>query len=532
MTRLLRFWPWAALALMAACILAMNIWCVPAHDELSYAFLGQSTPMVGEVERVHSLGDIVRQQYHDYTRPSGNGRVWTHGTVALFAGFRLYTLFDVANTAMWFLLVWLVLREGGVRRMTARTFFLGACVVWWFLWYAETCSMNAAFAVNYLWTACATVAMMALWRRANAWWWVPVAFFYGWSQETFALPMLAGLAGGALLRSVAGRRIAVTPQHAVAWALMLAGACFLCFGPAALGRAGEAADGELSTLLVGAVRSNVGLLLLGAPVLLLGALGWEVWRNRRGLWPMVLRAPEWWCALVAAWGLFCLLGYQGVVRLSMMLLLAALVIVLRERAAFRRPFPWKVCAGVAMVWLLVATAWQIVLGENGYRMLRHYRADPQGITFYAALPTGPLHYTVSHGTYNRWHRMLFRREYGHAHNPTFLTPWLHDTLYRDPPRFFAEARALADGLYVAPRAPKAVVMRGHAEPSAAQRATLARHFATVDAPPADWRRFLPGRLRVMFPAEDFHLAAPNDTFRLIAADGRPYTLFLPPKQHP
>lgn len=505
MKRLCRFWPWVALVLMAVCLLAMNLWCIPAHDELSYAFQGQSTPFTGEVERVNALGDIVHQQYQDYLHGT-NGRVFVHGVVALFAGFRLYALFDVVNMAMWFLLVWLVLREGGVRRMTVRTFFLGACVVWWFLWYAETCCMNAAFAVNYLWTACATVVMMALWRRSNAWWWVPLAFFYGWSQETFALPMLAGLAGGALLRSVAERRLALTPQQAVAWVLMLAGACFLCLGPAALNRAGEAVDGGLPTLLAGVARVNVGLLLLGA--------------------------PEWWSALAAAYGFFCLLGHQGVVRLATMFLLAALVLVFRERAAFHLPRPLSLCAvAVVLLWMIAATVWQIVLGENDLRMLRIYRADPQGITAYASLPTGPFYYSVWTGVYNRWHRMFFRREYGHTHDPTFLTPWLYDTLYKNPPRFFAEAKELdVGGLYVAPRAPKAVVARGHAAPTVAQRDALARHFATVDAPPTDWRRFLPGRLRAMFPDEDFLLSAPSDVSHFVAADGQIYTLFVPPKK--
>ena len=79
-----RLWPWLALAVMAVCVLACNVFCVPAHDELSYAFAGQCTPLEGDCPRVSSLGDIVRQQWGDYLRGT-NGRVFVHGVVAAFA---------------------------------------------------------------------------------------------------------------------------------------------------------------------------------------------------------------------------------------------------------------------------------------------------------------------------------------------------------------------------------------------------------------------------------------------------------------
>lgn len=526
MRRLSCLWPWAALALMAACVLTMNLFCIPAHDELSYAFAGQSTPFVGEVERVSSLWDIARQQYADYFK--ANGRVWVHGVVALFAGFRLYVLFDVFNTVMWFLLVWLVLREGKVPLRNAGTFCLGAAVVWWCLWYPETCSMNAAFAVNYLWTACATVCMMMLWRRLTHGWMVPIAFFFGWSQEVFALPTIAALAGGVLLRSLAERRLAVTVRQAVAWVLMVAGACFLCLGPAAMGRAGETLSNGVGALLLAALRGNFGLARLLWPMALLAVLLWIAWRRRKALWPMVMRAPEWWCFLVASYGLFCLISSNGLVRLSMPLLLAALVLALRERSALRiGAFPRRCLVVGTLAWMAVAAIWQIVLGSNDLRMLRRYKADPQGVTSFAAIPTGPLHLTVYRGSYNHWHRMLFRREVGHAKDPIFLTPWLHDTLYKAPERFFEEARELGEpGFFVAPRAPRAVVARGHMVPTPKQQAALEAYFASLDERPKGWARFLPGRLRAMFPVEDFYLAAPSEVTHFTAADGKPYTLVL------
>ena len=524
-----RLWPWLALAAMAVCVLACNVFCVPAHDELSYAFAGQCTPLEGDCPRVSSLGDIVRQQWGDYLRGT-NGRVFVHGVVAAFAGFRLYGLFDVCNTAMWFFLTWLILREGRARIRDARGFLLGAAVVWWFLWYAETCSMNAAFAVNYLWTAAATVCMMALWRRLT-WWSAPLAFFYGWSQEAFALPMVAALAGGALLRSVAERRLAVTVWQAVAWVLMVAGAACLCLGPAAGARAAETLGVGAGGVVLDAARGWAGLALCVWPMVLLLGVAWVVWANRRALWPMALRAPEWWCYLLAAAGLFSLACGNGCIRLGMPLLLAALVLAVRERAVFGwvGPRMRKAFVVAAIAWMVCVAGWQVVLGLNNLRMLRLLRQDPQCVTAFAALPTGPFHYAAYHGAYNRFHWMCFRREFGLTRAPIVLSPWLYATLYQRPEAFFAAAEEVRPGIFVAARAPRLAVIRGDAPPEA-QCAEAQACLAAAVSGPRGWRRFVPGRFQVMFPAEDFHLFVPHDRATIVAADGHAYTLLTAPKR--
>ena len=525
-------WPLLALAAMVACVWVCNLFCIPAHDELSYAFAGQHTPLAGECPRITTLWDIVRQQWGDYLQGT-NGRVFVHGVVAAFAGFRLYWLFDVCNTAMWFLLVWLVLREGGIRVRTVRGLVVGAAVVWWFLWYAETCSMNAAFAVNYLWTAVATVCMMMLWRRMTSWWMVPIAFFYGWSQEAFALPMVAALAGSVVIRSLTERRIAVSAKQALAWGLMVAGAAFLCLGPAAGARAGETLGAGIGGMLVAAAKGWAGLALCVWPAVLAFGVMWVAWRNRRGLWAMVLRAPEWWCYLVAAAGLFSLSCGNGCIRLGMPLALAGVIVALRERRAFGTLGPrmrWGFVA-MALAWMLCVTGWQTVLGLNNLRMLRVYRHDPQGVTVFAALPTGPFHYATCHGTYNKFHWMLFRRKSGLAHDPIALTPWLYATLYHAPADFFAMAREVRPGIFVAPRAPRLAVLRGERPPEAL--CTAAQAWLAASSPQASgWRRFVPGRFRVMFPPEDFQLYIPGNHATITAADGQAYTLVTAPKPKP
>ena len=186
---------------------------------------------------------------------------------------------------------------------------------------------------------------------------------------------------------------------------------------------------------------------------------------------------------------------------------------------------------MALAWMLCVTGWQTVLGLNNLRMLRVYRHDPQGVTVFAALPTGPFHYATCHGTYNKFHWMLFRRESGLAHDPIALTPWLYATLYHAPADFFAMAREVRPGIFVAPRAPRLAVLRGERPPEAL--CTAAQAWLAASSPQASgWRRFVPGRFRVMFPPEDFQLYIPGNHATITAADGQAYTLVTAPKPKP
>ena len=126
-------------------------------------------------------------------------------------------------------------------------------------------------------------------------------------------------------------------------------------------------------------------------------------------------------------------------------------------------------------------------------------------------------------------RITFRLDAGREEGPIVLTPWLYATLYRAPPAFFAEAHELGGtGLFVAPRAPRLVVMRGRAPLSPEQETTLLDYAAKAFPAPTGWRRFLPGRFGVVFPEEDRYLGLPEDRVVIVAADGRSYTLIAPP----
>ncbi len=518
---------WFLIVIMGVCVFLLNYYSVPGHDEMSYAFWGQHTPMVGDVNRVSSLMDVVRQQYGDYMTAGGNGRVLTHGLVALVAGFRLYTFFDVVNTFVWFLFVWLILREGHIQIKNIGTYLMGSIVVWWFLWYGETCSLNAAFAVNYLWIACMTIIMMRVWRALNSWWIVPLFLVYGWTSEAFVLPMIAALAADAVTRCFVEKRIVFNRKQVCAWGLTVVGACFLCLGPASQVRS----DGTLAgNIIMSAIKANLGLILLGAPFILFLGILTVLWMRRKTLFKAILESLEWWLFLGASFGLYCLVSANGVVRLAMPMLLAGVIILFREHAIFKIKRRLGIAFSILCVsWMLGATVLQAHIGGDVCKMLDCYRKDEQGITFRNVIPTGPFYYSASTLVYNDWHAHLFRREFGHQRNPVVLTRWLYESLYLEPTRFFESSRELEkSGLYVSMHCPKAVVACGHGVLTEEQKQQLEDYYESLQPSVTGWRRFLPGRLKVMFPAEDFFLnIVKEDKFCFVARDGNPYTLYLP-----
>ncbi len=534
MQRILRYWPWGALALMACGILLMNVYCVPAFDELMYAFEGIRTPMNADVPspRVASLMDIVRQQMADYHHPGANGRVWIHSVVACFAAFKLYLLFDILNTAMWFVLVWLVLREGRLPlRADGKTFLYGTVALWWLLWMAETCCCNAAFAVNYLWVATATVAVMMLWRRLTHWWMLPLFFFYGWSQEGFVLPMLAALAGSTVVRSLVERRCRLTFRQGLAWLLMLGGACFLCFAPSTRGRAGQQIDfGDIGAFIASSLHAQATIFLFLGSLFLAGGLGWVLWRKRGQLHELAMAHLEWWLFLLAAYALFSLLAGQGVMglRIAMPALLAGCILLFRHAQYFVFPKAWSVSLlALGMAWFMGGVALQVSAGAEVMQMLRLYREHPSGVT---TLPPAHLWvwaYSSYRSSVNSQDRMCWRREFGHPAHMIVLAPWLYENLFLAPQNFFTEAEELeACGLFVVKDFPMIVVKPGDNVLTPRQYACLKAYSdARKSLPFVGYKRYFPGRFRVMFPEEDSMMAIPKTGQTFKAANGERYTIF-------
>ncbi len=522
--RMGRDWPLvAALAMMVACVLAMNLFCLPAQDEIAYAFGGMGVEHRG-IARAETLGEVICQQCRDYVSAGGNGRVWLHGIVTLLSAFRLNVLGDVLNTVAWFVLVWLVLREGMGRPPSLRGYLLGGAVLWWLLWYAEVCSMNLAYTVNYLWMACATVCMMALWRQWRSWWLAPIAFLFGWSQETFVLPFLAATLGVFAVRSVLERRFAWSLRQCLVWGMMAAGACCLCFGPAASARAGRLlGDTFVSHVLRG--QASVALYPWIAAV----AVALVVLLFRRETWRAFLADAEWWFFTFAGYGLYSLAQEEGSMHMLYAPLLGGVVLLVRRALRTGGGNYRRFACGLVVVtlgWMAGAAMTQVWIGWDVMRMLRTYRHDPQGITWRPARNVFPFLFAVDVGPNSAENYDRFRLLCGGQAPMTLLPPWLYHTLYRNPTAFFSLPDTQWDGGgWRNTRLPglRIVSMPAESLPSVTNP-------TATPTPSTGWRSpqtraWLPGRFQgKLFPDDDYFVNLPNLPLTFVAADGSAYAI--------
>lgn len=532
--------PFPIAAIMGLCIFLTELFCLPANDEVMYAYGGMTQGCEWmkeestwkEYSRVSSVADIVHQQYVDYTSGS-NGRIWLHTVVATLSGFGFYWLFDLLSMAAWLLLAWLLLREGGIRGRTPWNYLCVLSLAWWFLWYAEPCLMNAAFAVNYLWMACMTIGMMALWRRFKAsWWLLPIAFIFGWSQETFSAPMVAALLGGATVRSLTTKRVAITRIQGVALILMVVGLLFMLRGSTVRGT-GTSPLGWIEGGIQGVWWVSVSSLFTIWPFIAMLLVAWIVWVSRKSLWTLISRSPEWWCYLCAAGAVACMT--MGSLKATSMRFLysamvAAMVLILRERHCFKKPPRWMFGCGIAVTvaWMVVAMVIQIRIGLQDKEMLRLYRESMDGVTKESSIAVGPMvssTYTICHSALGFWEFV-----YDKEHEPILLSPFLYDELYKGSwERFVASAQEIApgSGLYAPPNTRQIVVARGNFVASDEQQHILEAYFKG-NCYPTGIRGLFAAHINRAFPSDDACLSLPTPRLCLTIADGTTVTLLSIP----
>ena len=512
------------LALIVAGVFALNYWCVPAHDELAYAFQGECTPILGEAHHVGCMKDIVDIQLADY-RHGPNGRIFLHSVVCCFSGWELYTLFDVVNTMMWFLLVWLVLHEGGVKVDSARKFVLGAVLCFCFIWNAETCSQNAAFAVNYLWSAVLTILFVRLWRRKASWWTVPLSFVYGWWMEVFSMPMIAALGSCFLVETFRRHRFPWTCCRFANLVALGVGGLGCCGSHLVSGRAEGTSGLGLVGYAVAVIKAQLGLVLSFWPIALLVLLVFVLWRRRKTLVALYDESPEWWMYLFYSLGVCVVLGQEGI-RMACPLSVCGVILLLQNRAhlsRFRRAL--MPLATLTLAVLCVCVYMQREIGEAVLNMEHVYAQDSQGVTYRPAFSTGPLKNSIGLTILTRWHRGLFRHKFKKDVELTVLSPYLYHTLYLEPARFFKEAKQVGDNLFVSSQERRYVVQRGGASLTDVEQDQVERYLNVGDTR-AGWQRFLPGRLAAMFMSSDYYVGGAGDVLRFRAKDGHVYTVHI------
>jgi len=384
-------------------VLLINVHCLPMHDEIAYAFAGETTPMTGEVLRTDSASLFLERQVNDYLH-GVNGRIVLHSAVAAFSVLGTSRLFDVVNSLVWMAFVFLLMKYGQVS-FTARNYIFVFLAAFALLWYSQSCSFDSAFAMNYLWMATALLLVMSSWVKGcpN----VLVFFLFGWMQETFVLPFLsAGAADMILNRPNSWRR-------PVCWLMMAIGAAGLTLAPSAYRRACGELPGEVLCSIVSVVSVLPRAALYVAPVVLFAAL-FLIARQKittLGLKSFLRKCPfEAWY-VVASSGMLVLLPKDFSPRLMMAAGTVAFVLMLRHRSCLpswtRRP---RLRMGAAMavgIWFSLTVAMQIAAGRDNRHMLESYARGGDLVRSYVPL----FGYTADRGQFSAWHLRLLQLEY-------------------------------------------------------------------------------------------------------------------------
>lgn len=344
--------------------------------------------------------------------------------------------------------------------------------------------------------------------------------------------MVVALASGMFLRAINREKDVFSPQRIVAWVAMIVGLLLLVNGCG-----GHGVDKGLVEWVQQGARGFVWVALSSAlslwPLVAALALCWIVWYWRRQLWSLFLHAPEWWCYLFVSVGVACLamgLRKDMGVRLLYATLLAATILIIRERNAFPRLKEWmgRGVIGITVVWMLCVTAVQACIAFTESSMLRLYQASPDGITKVVAIPRGPfITSTYSISTSAPGAQAI---EMGKPVFPHILTPWLYNTLYNGGwERFIAEAQEIVpgSGLYLPPGHTRCVVKRGEGVLTEAQCEQVRAYFKSKQKPSG-----IPGLILAhfapAFPPMDAEFYMPTPCERLALADGTVVTLLSIP----
>ncbi|MFR9635207.1 MAG: DUF6056 family protein [Rikenellaceae bacterium] len=203
---------------------------------------------------IESLSDIFRSQYNHYFTHSG--RVVIHSIVQGFCGIWGKGLFNILNVAIFTLLTFLTVSL--VDRSLVKNYKAWACVTISIVLLIPahfSFYYSIAFAVNYLWGLTFCVSFIYIWRYYEFRRWVytiplfVLCFLFGWSQESFSLP----IAGALCVYYLINYREILTQRCLLSFAFCC-GALMLIIAPGNWSRAVAGGGFDLSEQLVNIVR--------------------------------------------------------------------------------------------------------------------------------------------------------------------------------------------------------------------------------------------------------------------------------------
>jgi len=234
---------WIFVLLVAFCFLAfvfvLNQKAPFVLDDYDLSLSHVNHAENGQRLRLNGLQDIVATAHQFYLgKNNGNGRVFVNSGLMFFTGYPKFC-FNLVNTGMvgfLLLLVWVLAYGNGKVRWDRLALLLSG---FWIFCFSGTACLWGAGSTNYLWSAVYALMFIKTCNYfinnscpAQLWPFVFLfGFVFGWTQETFVLPVLATFVVMSIVR-----RGKISFPGLILMASCLAGACFLCLGPGSLKR--------------------------------------------------------------------------------------------------------------------------------------------------------------------------------------------------------------------------------------------------------------------------------------------------------
>lgn len=258
---------------ITAAFFAVDSLSLHTGDDLGYMF-ADSAHHSADGPRVTSLAQCISTQCSHYF--TTNGRFLVHVAVMALLNLVPLWLFRLLNSLVFASLWLLTLRmaaPGASSRPSRPMAALSLLMLLAALPQPALLLFSlVAYAVNYLWVALAVTAfILALRRRQHAWWIYPLALITGSLQESFALPLCAGLFLASCLRRV-------NPWITLAFII---GTAIEVFAPGNMAHAGQSGGFTLSAVLTRMAALGRDCFLTVVPYSIIAFILFSFFRPRR-----------------------------------------------------------------------------------------------------------------------------------------------------------------------------------------------------------------------------------------------------------
>ena len=263
---------WLIFGILFIVFFAMNcLTPISVADDGAFAFVKEPIGLEFDVSRpINNLSDILESQINHWH--TANGRVVCESLAQLFIGILGKTAFNIINSFVFCIVVFMLLDIAGWKDKIAGVCFISLAFLLFMPAFSET-TLWFTGSFNYLWTAFFVLGFLMILRHyenkslsRKHWLLMPVAFICGWTHEIMTLPVSMALGLYMLLhiRRILGRAVLPLILGFMMGTAMdvLAPATFVRAGADDVADAFSSITGKVKSFIVSVIHLRVFWLLM------------------------------------------------------------------------------------------------------------------------------------------------------------------------------------------------------------------------------------------------------------------------------